>query len=228
MSDVKEELCCFACGVKKSKVSRFHNTSKFSDGRPVCGKHWQQLRKHGKVHERTIYDRNEIITKEDYAEVLIRNRQQEVIKIAKVDIEDVELIKDYKWGFDGEYIYCKKLNTRLHRFVLMLKSNDKRHVDHINHKKEDNRKENLRLCSNRENSRNKGFARNKTGIIGVNYNERDRVYRARLKLNYKEKSLGIYNNLNDAIVARLKAEKKYFGEFAPQQHLFEEYGIGVD
>ena len=29
----------------------------------------------------------------------------------------------------------------------------------------------------------------------------------------------------DAIKARLMAEKKYFGYFAPQRHLFEEYGV---
>lgn len=29
----------------------------------------------------------------------------------------------------------------------------------------------------------------------------------------------------EAIVARLKAEKEYFAEFAPQKILFEEYGI---
>jgi hypothetical protein len=28
-----------------------------------------------------------------------------------------------------------------------------------------------------------------------------------------------------AIVARLRAEKEYYGVFAPQRHLFEEYGI---
>lgn len=29
----------------------------------------------------------------------------------------------------------------------------------------------------------------------------------------------------DAIKARLKAEIKYFGEFAPQKHLYEQYRI---
>lgn len=44
-------------------------------------------------------------------------------------------------------------------------------------------------------------------------------------LRYKQKSLGKFINKKDAIVARLKAEKEYFGEFAPQRRLFEEYGI---
>jgi len=37
--------------------------------------------------------------------------------------------------------------------------------------------------------------------------------------------IGLFDNKDDAIKARLKAEKKYFGEFAPQRHLFEQYEI---
>ena len=32
---------------------------------------------------------------------------------------------------------------------------------------------------------------------------------------------------DDAIKARLNAEAKYFGKFAPQRHLFEQYGINT-
>jgi len=37
--------------------------------------------------------------------------------------------------------------------------------------------------------------------------------------------LGSYKNIENAIIARLKAEKNYFKEFAPQRHLFKEYKI---
>ena len=33
---------------------------------------------------------------------------------------------------------------------------------------------------------------------------------------------------DDAIKARLEAEAKYYGEFAPQRHLFKEYNISVN
>lgn len=35
-------------------------------------------------------------------------------------------------------------------------------------------------------------------------------------------------SLDDAIVARLKAEVKYYKKFAPQKYLFEKYGINGD
>lgn len=37
--------------------------------------------------------------------------------------------------------------------------------------------------------------------------------------------LGYYDNKDDAIRARLVGEAKYFGEFAPQMHLCEQYGL---
>ena len=44
-------------------------------------------------------------------------------------------------------------------------------------------------------------------------------------IDYKEIGLGLFENKDDAIKARLEAEAKYYGKFASQQHLFEQYGI---
>ena len=60
-------------------------------------------------------------------------------------------------------------------------------------------------------------------FMGVSYDRG--AYRARIGYNHKKINLGSYKNLEDAIVARLRAEKEYFGEFAPQRDLFEKYGI---
>lgn len=46
-----------------------------------------------------------------------------------------------------------------------------------------------------------------------------------LELIKKRTHLGTFEIKEDAIVARLLAEKKYYGEFAPQKDLFEKYGI---
>ena len=42
------------------------------------------------------------------------------------------------------------------------------------------------------------------------------------------KKLGRFSDKEDAIKARLQAEAKYFKEFAPQRHLFKQYGILED
>ena len=47
-------------------------------------------------------------------------------------------------------------------------------------------------------------------------------------INGVKYNLVSFINKNDAIIARLRAEKKYFGEFSPQQALFEQYGINIE
>ncbi len=70
---------------------------------------------------------------------------------------------------------------------------------------------------------------NISGVIGVGWHKRTSKWRARIKVNQQDYNLGSFENKNDAIVARLKAELKYYGaEFAPQRHLFEEYGIKME
>ncbi len=41
----------------------------------------------------------------------------------------------------------------------------------------------------------------------------------------KQTIIGRFKNKQEAIIARLKAKKKYYGENASQRHLFKEYGI---
>ena len=61
--------------------------------------------------------------------------------------------------------------------------------------------------------------------MGVNWERRRNKWRSRIVVDEKEIYLGTFQNKEDAIKARLKAEAKYYGEFAPQRHLFEQYGI---
>lgn len=66
---------------------------------------------------------------------------------------------------------------------------------------------------------------NITGIRGVNWDKQSNRWQAQLQIN-KEKVLNEYfDHFDDAVKARLEAEVKYYGEFASQQHLYEQYGI---
>ena len=66
---------------------------------------------------------------------------------------------------------------------------------------------------------------NQSGIMGVGFNKSSQQWRARITVNGVPIYLGSFNNKEDAIKTRLQAEIKYFGEFAPQKHLYEQYGI---
>ena len=117
------------------------------------------------------------------------------------------------------------IKIRMHRIVMDLYDNNLV-IDHINHNRSDNKKENLRVCTQQENA----FNKKKDKIIGVYYDNREKSksnkhWYSQLKYNGKIKCLGTFLNKEDAIIARLQAELKYFGEFAPQRHLFEKYKI---
>ena len=49
-----------------------------------------------------------------------------------------------------------------------------------------------------------------------------------LEKTERENILGSFQNKEDAIKARLQAEATHYGQFAPQRHLFEEYGIRIN
>ena len=64
---------------------------------------------------------------------------------------------------------------------------------------------------------------NKSGYIGVIYYRNKWVS----SIYYKGKliHLGTFEDKEQAIIARLKAEKEYYKDFAPQQELFKQYNI---
>lgn len=83
-------------------------------------------------------------------------------------------------------------------------------IDHINHNKKDNRIANLRSCTRSENSRNSPIGiRNKSGIVGVQYRERDRKFYATITNNKKKIHIGVYETAEDALLAYNDAARKY-------------------
>lgn len=87
-------------------------------------------------------------------------------------------------------------------------------VDHINGKPNDNRVENLRVITHEENMRNVKLPSNNTsGHKGVYYSERERKWKAFVRVNKKPKHLGTFNTKEDAVAARQEAENKYYGEY---------------
>tara|TARA_R110001592_G_scaffold361090_1_gene670923 strand:+ start:5561 stop:6106 length:546 start_codon:yes stop_codon:yes gene_type:complete len=85
-------------------------------------------------------------------------------------------------------------------------------IDHINGIRDDNRIENLRLVSNRDNSLNQKRSRlNTTGRTGVVFRDRlpKRKWVARITVEGKSIYLGAYQCYGEAVAARKEAELKY-------------------
>lgn len=82
-------------------------------------------------------------------------------------------------------------------------------VDHINRDKTDNRISNLRLATRSENARNINRRRDNTsGITGVNFLPKTNRWTAKLTINGWNHFLGSFATKEEAVAARLKAEKK--------------------
>ena len=88
-------------------------------------------------------------------------------------------------------------------------------VDHIYHHVNDNRKGQLRNTTRQNNQRNQTINKaNKSGKTGVCWSNKKNKWRAYITISNRQKSLGYFEDKDDAIEARLKAEKVYFGEYA--------------
>lgn len=188
-----------------------------------CGKHYMQIKRYGKILKRTIFDKNEIILFTDYAKILLYNKSHEKFAEAIIDLEDVNICKNYKWSLKEsnniKYVVSYNMNNkksliRLHRLIMNAQKDQE--VDHINHDTLNNRKSNLRLCSHQENMMNRKIPLNNTsGVIGVSWSELHKHWQSQIEYKDEHIHLGWYKNKNDAIKARKNAEKKYFKEFTP-------------
>lgn len=94
---------------------------------------------------------------------------------------------------------------RAHRIVWEMhngKIEDGYQIDHINHVRDDNRIENLRLVTNSINSKNKSKSSRGIGFLGVTWHSRDKVYQVNATVNGKRVHIGNFKCLNEAILAR--------------------------
>lgn len=198
------------------KIEKCENDKIFA--KEMCSKHYTQMSRYGKILERTLKDPNEIIIENNIAYICLYNKDCIEIERCMIDSEDVDRINNYKWYVKYERNnepYCRnnKIGV-IHRFILGLQIGDSRVVDHINHNTLDNRKCNLRICSNQENICNSKLSKtNKSGIKGVYWDTDRNKWHAQISINNKTKYLGRFTNMEDAIKARKDAEELYQGEF---------------
>lgn len=147
--------------------------------------------------------------------IIITNREGKVVGRALIDPEDKKLCKNYTWVLDAEgYVVSTTTGktVRLHRLITNCPEN--KEVDHKKHNLLDNRKSQLRVCSRQENGRNlKITSRNKSGYKGVHL-KKSGEYSAKIKVNNKDKRIGVFKTATEAARAYNKAAKKYYGEFA--------------
>lgn len=144
-------------------------------------------------------------------------------KVVLVDDDDYEKLNQFNWfahwsGWGWRALRNKWVNGKgetifMHREILNAPKGTQ--VDHINGNSLDNRKENLRFCTNQQNSFNRQAQKNnKLGIKGVSWKKSHKKFMARIKVGEKVIHLGHFDSAIKAALVYQEAEKKYFGEFA--------------
>jgi hypothetical protein len=146
------------------------------------------------------------------------------IKIAGYDVliddEDFDKVTKINWTLlkkDGriyfrKYLFSKRKTLLLHRLIINAKRGEI--IDHINNNSLDNRKCNLRICTQAQNTMNRKKGKNNhSGYKGVGWVKARRKWQARIKIKGKTIFLGHFVNPKEAHKAYCKASKKYHGKF---------------
>lgn len=129
------------------------------------------------------------------------------------DKEDFERIKNHTWTLSSNGYVRSSYKISFHRLVMDCPED--KVIDHVNHNPLDNRKQNLRICTYRQNSFNKKVSQNNlSGVSGVVSVKGKNRWKARIWYKGEQIYLGQYKTFEEAVNARKKAEQKYFGEFA--------------
>jgi len=141
-------------------------------------------------------------------------------QVAHIDKEDLDKIKNYGWyaHFDSVgktfYAVTRTHGTRIPMHRLILNADQSVVVDHIDHNGLNNKKSNIRICTQSQNCMNKRTqSNNMSGYRGVSFHKRKNKYQATIMVNRKQIYLGSYDTALEASEAYQAAAKKMFGEF---------------
>ena len=149
-----------------------------------------------------------IINSKKYGKQIVLLDDEDYDKVVKekysLSVTWDKTIKNFYVAFTAK---PKNSSSRLlHRYLL--NPPKELTVDHINRNPLDNRRCNLRICTQFENNQNQSS--NKSGKVGVSFNKKQNKYVAYIKVKRKHITLGEFKNFDDAVKCRLEAEEKYF------------------
>jgi hypothetical protein len=147
-------------------------------------------------------------------------------QVALVSDEDYERVNQYKWHAhftktSGRY-YARAWvpitmggprRIMMHRLILDV--SDEVTVDHVSMETLDNRRENLRQCTNSQNMQNKRVrSDSRSGYKGVHWHKHVKMWCAAITAVGRPHHIGYFVTPQDAARAYDAEARKYFGEFA--------------
>jgi len=142
-----------------------------------------------------------------------------------VDYKDYELLLKYKWypyvNVKSNTVYAiSKIDnktTQMHRFILMNHNEniENKFIDHWDHNGLNNKKKNLRICSQSQNQQNNEKPKHgKTSKYKGVHKRKNNTFYAQITLNNKQIHIGSYDTEEKAALAYNKKAIELFGKFA--------------
>lgn len=145
--------------------------------------------------------------------------------LALLDDDDADLASGYRWRSEaprtnnGSAFYVVTSRRRsvphslyLHRLATGASSGVR--VDHINGDGLDNRRANLRLCTDAQNAWNRHYRTGKSKYKGVAWNTKCQKWQVAIKANGRSRYLGLFIDEVEAAKVYDDAAICLFGEFA--------------
>lgn len=137
-------------------------------------------------------------------------------KYAIIDRDDYNLVNTFRWHFSNGYALKNKTKDNKYRLMhrLILDANPNETIDHINGNGLDNRRRNLRICSQGQNTKNSSKHKDGTSMYkGVHFHKPSGRWRAQICVNYQRISLGCFKSQMDAAIAYDLAALRYHGAY---------------
>lgn len=210
-------MICDVC--KKDVPKTNYNGITLQNGETVhvCGKHFAQYRKYGKFIDsspKSVKDVNDFKVEGNTATIYTRRSNGEISGFFIIDRDDLDEVITRKWRmWHGRYYTGVQHPIAISDFLLKDRPNNYV-VDHINQNPSDNRRCNLRIVRQANNTMNKRILdANSSGVAGVWFDKTRDKWLAEIKFNYIKVHLGRYKKYEDACYARYIAELIIFGCF---------------
>lgn len=190
-------LKCDYCG-KEYEPKSFHKESKHHFCSRECNNTFFKDKPRYKLRKT-----NKIEFKDNFAIIHIENNLKGHFECL-IDIEDISKINEYYWNirYDKRHPNClpyiethKRINgklKRLHLHRLIMNCPNDMVIDHINGNNLDNRKSNLRIVTQHQNTLNHNKAKN------IYFNKRDNLYYVKFQILGKSKYLCYTRNYEEA------------------------------
>lgn len=211
-----KEWTCDVCGRPLKKKNRMH-------GYTLCSKHMHQLYNHGRFlddNPRTTKDLNDYeVVDGETVRMHLYNQRCERVASTLIDLDMLEDLKYKKWRLSHRHVVtgsgAGNIREMSHVILGIPKEDDSNVVvDHISGDALDNRRRNLRICSQAENSLNKrSMSNNALNVIGVTYDKARNAYASEIRLRGIRWHLPRQKRFADAVWQRVVAEDILFGEY---------------